>query len=236
MQDHIVKDIEIKSHLDFVQTTNFFDIAYGSTTYVGYDTISTMLKKFPLDSANDFNLNEHNAITQNINYVFSHFNIFDIKNYQDFKDKRAIRFFNHIYCLLCDIKQGKPLISPFSITRYPNGQNFLHPGAKRILLHNVYHDPIKYIVTDFTHNPLKIYNFKTFNFDWSVGDYWISYRYRKNIMHKELFGVPKTNKRNDFISVEYVTDRIFEYTGNTVRVNDVNIMKKQNGVWRVVLE
>lgn len=236
MQDHIVKDIEIKSHLDFVQTTNFFDITYGSTSYVGYDTISTMLKKFPLDSANNFNLNEHNAIVENIDLVFEHFNTFDIKNYQDFKHKGAIRFFNHIYCLLCDLKQGKPIVSPFSITRYPNGYNLLHPGAKRILLHNVYNDQIKYIVTDFTLNPPKMYDIQTFDFDWSAGEYWISYRYRKNIFHKELFGVPKTNSRNDFISVEYVTDRIFEYTGKAVRVNDTTIMKKHNDIWSVVLE
>lgn len=236
MQDIIIKDIKIDNPNDFIQTNKFFDLTYNSTSYVGCDSIATMLKRFPLDSANDFTLNSDTQIRQNIDIVFSHSDMFDIKNYVDFKYKKAIRFFNHIYCLLCDIKEDKPLISPFSVTKYANGYSQIHPGAKRILLHDVYTAPVKYIVTDFTPSPPKMHDVKTFDFDWSLGNYWISFRQRGNRYYKELFGIPYSNSKKDFLSVEYVEDRIFCYTGYTVMVNDTVIMQKQNDVWRVVIE
>lgn len=249
----------IFNHSVFCELSNDFDQRFSTKTYIGYDTLKNIIEKFPmLKNKNDYPLEMqlHLRIAQNIKIAFldKDRTEFVSEDYQVLDTKESPRpyelhFFNSLYRFLLDIRAGKGLYGPMSISRFQNDHCQIHPGSHRLAMANSYQEPMMFVLTDYnirrdlvkTKKFGEIFYPHDTDFDWRRGRwclremnfnhvYWQSTQREKK--YKDIIDQLMNDDEHSFHKPE-LAERHYVLDGDTVLVNNISVCEKVNGYWRV---
>jgi len=249
MDNFTTKNTPITTHEHFCELVEDFDKRFGTQTYIGFDNLANIWKRFPLTEKRTGPHIEdyvHFRIVQNIKIGFKDKNRTQFRS-EDYLRKTGylveLHFFNSLYRYLIDIRAGKGLYGPMSISRFVNGNCQIHPGAHRIAMCSVYHQPVMYVLTDYT-NPKKKKKLllpRDTDFDWRRGRwalremnynsvYWQSTHREKK--YKDIIDQLNDDDEHSFHHPQ-LADRHYVLDGDVVLVNNMPVCELVDDKWRV---
>lgn len=244
----------IYDHQHFVKYSKEFDAEYGTKTYIGHASIANILQYFPpnVPDKRTPTIKLHDRISQNIALAFNNQKRTEFTSHDYLTNGGAyeLHFFNSLYRFLIDIREGKGLYGPLSISKFNNGACVIHPGGHRLAMVDAYDKPITYILTDYRKgiNPIrtrefgkKIYDVRDKGFNWRNGRWsFRQMRYsgvfwrstRKEPQYKDIIDTFTDNEEHSFHKPE-TADRHYVYTKDAVLVNGMPVVEKVDAMWRV---
>ena len=249
----VMKPIFDNEH--FALHSKEFDRKYGTHTYIGQASIENILKYFPIGYPDKRTQTArlHDRISQNIKIAFDDQRRYEFTSMDYLTNGGAfeLHFFNSLYRFLIDIREGKGLYGPLSISKFANDVNVIHPGSHRLAMVDVYKKPVTYVLTDYRSNanPLRTREFGKRlwlpgdrNFDWrngrwvfremaNSGVFWRSTK--KERRYRDILDTFLDNEEHSFHKPE-TAKRHYVYTGDQVMVNDMPVVEKIDAMWRVV--
>lgn len=250
--DQIMKPIY--DHQHFVKYSKEFDAKYNTKTYIGDATIDNILKFFPpnVPDKRTHTIKLHDRISQNIKIAFDDKERKEFISHDYLTNGGAyeLHFFNSLYRFLIDIREGKGLYGPLSISKFENGVNVIHPGGHRLAMVDAYDKPITYILTDYRQDVnairsrefgKKIYDVRDKGFNWRSGRWsFRQMRYsgvfwrstRKEPQYKDIIDTFTDNDEHSFHKPE-TADRHYVHKGDVITVNDMPVCEKVESIWRV---
>ena len=250
----------IFNHKVFCELSKDFDHRFSTRTYIGYDTLRNIKTKFPMLSnkpQRSEDMEIHSRIAYNIKLLFTNYDRTEARSedYQVMDTKESPRpyelhFFNSLYRFIIDIRDGKGLYGPLSVSRFQNGHSQIHPGAHRLFMSSVYHEPMMFVLTDYTVNRDlvktkkvgKLYYPEDTDFDWRRGRwclremnfnqvYWQSTQREKK--YKDIIDQLMNDDEHSFHKPE-LADRHYVLDGDRVLVNNIVVCELVDDKWRVV--
>lgn len=248
------KLVPILDHQHFIKSSQQFDKAYYTKTYIGSATISNILNFFPpaLADKRTATIKLHDRISQNIKLAFEDKNRKEFTSYDYLTNGGAyeLHFFNSLYRFLIDIRDGKGLYGPLSISKFQNDINVIHPGSHRLAMVNVYDKPVTYVLTDYRRNldPVstrefgkKIWRPEDKGFNWRNGRW--SFRHMqhcsqfwrstgKELQYRDIIDTFVDNEEHSFHKPE-TADRHYVNKGDIITVNGMPVCEKIESIWRV---
>lgn len=250
-----LNNVKILNHNHFIALSRRFDSLYNTRTYIGYASIRKILEWFP--TSNDKSTLQfmlHMRISQNIKLAFdNHYRKqFTSDNYITNGGAYELHFFNSLYRFLLDIREGKGLYGPMSISRFVNGTNVIHPGAHRLAMFDVYKDPLMYVLTDYNHRidltkekskrSKRLYHLEDTEYNWRRGRWMLRSMDYSGVFHrstqqekqyKDLIDTFNDSEEYSFHCPE-LADREYTYRDDKVYVNGLPVVEKIDAQWRVV--
>jgi hypothetical protein len=247
----------ILDHPTFLRLCRDFDAGFNTKTYVGHLSLQEIFDAFPEKFTHVTKKSEdyvHLRIEDNIRRAFTNFDRREFTNV-DYRKKGGdveIHFFNSMYRFVVDIRAGKGLYGPVSITRFRDGKHVIHPGQHRIVMKDVYHEPMYFVLTDYS----RIHKDKDvqekyagilkrphlIEYDWQFGRW--SFRYMNH--HKTVNDGNNENDRFRDIIDGFVDNdehsyhrpewakRTYTLTKTEVVINDIVICELHKKRWRIV--
>lgn len=257
MADNFTTSIQtIWDHNTFCEMSKKFDEKYNTQTYVGRDTIENIRQRFPMLKSKPIPEQTgfvDSRVRQNINLAFTVHKRTECRS-EDYigNHKKTphyeLHFFNSLYRFLIDIRAGKGLYGPMSISRFVNHNSQIHPGSHRLFMGAVYKDPITFILTDYMNKPnlhkkkkLKLSLPEDTHFDWRRGrwgmremnhhnTYWCSTHREKK--YRDIVDQTLDGDEHSFHQPE-MADRHYVLDGDVVLVNNMPVCELVDDKWRV---
>ena len=250
----------IFNHDVFCELSKDFDQRFQTRTYIGFDSLANIKEKFPMLSDKPKRPNElfvHGRIMHNIKLLFLDKQKKVVKS-EDFmvKDTREsprpfeLHFFNSVYRFLIDIRAGKGLYGPLSVSRFINGHRQIHPGSHRLIMSEVYKEPMMFVLTDYntqrdlvkTKKVGELYHPEHTWYDWRRGRwclremnynqvYWQSTQREKK--YKDIIDQLTDDDEHSFHKPE-LADRKYVLKEDHVIVNGIPVCEKIDGYWKIV--
>lgn len=254
MADNYQHNIKILNHKHFIELMNHFDNRWCTKTYIGYAPLHKIISWYPVghDKATP-QVMLHLRIAQNIKIAFDNHKRkqFTSEDYIVKGHAYELHFFNSLYRFLIDLRDGKGLYGPVSISRFLNGAHTIHPGSHRLTMFDVYRKPVMYVLTDYdfrvdaTKEKSKrskfLHHIEDTEYNWRRGR-WMhrSMDYsgvfhkstRKEKQYKDLIDTFTDNEEHSYHRPE-LAERIYEYKDDVVLVNDMPVVEKYEDMWRV---
>ena len=255
--DYTYESPTILDHETFLRLCRDFDAGWNTKTYVGQLSLQEIYDTFPEKFTHAAKRSEdyvHLRIEDNIRRAFHDFDRTEFTN-ADYRKKGGdveIHFFNSMYRFVVDIRAGKGLYGPVSITRFKDGNHVIHPGQHRMVMKDVYTKPMYFVLTDYSRIHKDIETKDKFNgilkrphiieYDWQFGRW--SFRYMKH--HKTVAHNANEDDRfrdiidgftdNDEFSYHRPewAKRTYKLTKTEVIINDIVICKMRKKRWRIV--
>ena len=251
----------IFNHKIFCDLSKSFDERFDTKTYIGYDTLINLRRKFPMLSEKTKNrpayMEIHSRILHNIDKLFTNHHRTEARSedymVRDTKESPRpyeLHFFNSVYRFLIDIRAGKGLYGPLSISRFKNNHCQIHPGSHRLAMCHVYHEPMMYVLTDYNINRdlVKTKKFgelhypEDVDYDWRRGRwnlremnynhvYWQSTQREKK--YKDIIDQMMNDEEHSFHKPE-LAERHYVLDGDKVLVNDMPVCELVDNKWRIV--
>jgi len=250
--DQVLKPILDHPHM--IRYCQEFDARYKTTTYIGNATISNILKFFPpaLPDKRTHTIKLHDRISENIKLAFEDKNRKEFTSYDYLSNGGAyeLHFFNSLYRFLIDIRDGKGLYGPMSISRFENEISVIHPGGHRLAMVDAYDKPLTYILTDYRREAKPLETKEFGKKLWLIGDKGFNWRngrwvYRqmrystvfwrstkKELQYKDIIDTFLDNDEHSFHKPE-TADRHYVHKGDVITVNDMPVCEKIESIWRV---
>ena len=241
--------IPITTHEHFCELADEFDNKFKTTTLIGFDNLTSIWKRFPLTVKTGPDIVDyvHFRIVQNIKIGFIDKSRTRFRSEDYFRQDGwlvELHFFNSLYRYLIDLRAGKKLYGPMSISRFENGHCQIHPGAHRIAMCNVYNKDVMYVLTDYNKKIKK--NKRQFapkdtNFNWRRGRwamremlynnvYWQSTRREKK--YKDIIDQLNDDDEHSFHHPQ-LAERTYVLDGDRVLVNDIPVCELVDHKWRI---
>ena len=243
--------IPLLNHKVFCEETRKFDTKYDTRTYIGFDTIANIRDKFPIIKNYEPDIEIHLRIADNVKKAFIDFDrtVFTSEDYLPKGHAVELHFFNSMDRFLLDLRAGKGLYGPLSISRFENNHAQIHPGAHRMAMVNTYHDPVMFVLTDYQNKKDltiskefgKLYHPRNTDYDWRRGRWALRTMEYNGVFHrstgnekryKDLIDQFNDNDEHSFHRPEWAT-RIYKYKKNRISVNGVPVCEKVGELWRV---
>lgn len=250
----------IFNHKVFCELSKDFDERFGTRTYIGYDTLRNIKTTFPMLSNKPQRTEDmeiHGRIMYNIKLLFLNHDRKECRSedYQVLDTKESPRpyelhFFNSLYRFIIDIRDGKGLYGPLSVSRFQNGHCQIHPGSHRLFMSAVYHEPMMFVLTDYnikrdlvkTKKVGKLLYPEDTDFDWRRGRwnlremnyndvYWQSTHREKK--YKDIIDQLMNDDEHSFHKPE-LADRHYVWKDNKILVNDLVVCEMIDNKWRIV--
>lgn len=249
----------IFNHNVFCELSKDFDNRFNTRTYIGYDTLRNIKTKFPMLSnkpQRSEDMEIHGRINYNIKLLFTNYDRTEARSedYMVLDTKESPRpyelhFFNSLYRFIIDIRDGKGLYGPLSISRFQNNHCQIHPGSHRLFMSSVYHEPMMFVLTDYnvnrdlvkTKRVGHLYYPEDTDFDWRRGRwnlremnyneiYWQSTHREKK--YKDIIDQLMNDDEHSFHKPE-LADRHYVLDGDRILVNDIVVCEYVDNKWRV---
>lgn len=256
MDDFTIKTNTILTHDHFCEMAAAFDRRYLTKTYIGFDSLSNIRKHFHFERQDIFQKDRvftHHRIARNILEGFTKKNRteFTSEDYLNILHTPfELHFFNSLYRFLIDIRDGKGLYGPMSISRFQNKRSQIHPGAHRVLMADVYKKPVMFVLTDYNididlrerHPKFNLQLPEDVDFDWRRGRwairemnynavYWQSTRREKR--YRDLIDQLLNDDEHSFHKPQ-LADRVYTLEDDCVKVNGMPVCHRVKEQWRVV--
>ena len=255
MADNFNTNIKILNHKHFIELMNHFDNRWATRTYIGYAPLKKIIQWFPTTTdQTSTEIKLHLRIASNIKKAFKDHRrtVFTSEDYLPKGHSFELHFFNSLYRFLIDIRDGKGLYGPLSISKFKNGVCTIHPGSHRLAMVNVYNDPMMFVLTDYDfRNDLtksksklskRLHHIEDTEYNWRRGRWMHRSMDYSGVFHKstgqekqykDLIDTFQDNEEHSYHRPE-LAERTYILHDNCVTVNDVPVVEMVNSMWRVV--
>lgn len=161
MSDSSVTQTILKSTAQFLELTTDFDNSYGTKTFFKNMSLSDIWEFIIKDVPPDIRYFS-DTTTKLIDSIIKH------RLNRGFKERKkiwtndrtadaaALGKLNSLRLMRDDIRNGKGLINPISVFILPNGVAVLHPGETRMMMADIYKDPMPTILTTYVDNDVTL--------------------------------------------------------------------------------
>lgn len=223
-------DIAIQNWDHFFLLAKDFNRRFKTKTYLIYDTIDNIAKKYNLI---DYN-NMHFYWKEQVDSAFTKSNRFS-SNKIDWNPD--FYWLNNLVSFKKSFEQcGFTVLNPVCL-HYTTKKHFVHPGQFRFhLLYKTYKKKIPLIITDYTKSLPSLgiakYNFNSkYHYYREVANHWLD-KHNQYDFYQEVYSTDQNLLDNSFGKLEKLNEiRTFEKKGNNIYCNETLIMHCINGIW-----
>jgi len=244
-------ETKIRDYQHFIELSHDFDQRWNTTTRWCSITMNDINQKILKEDTwwdVDYNIRKWEKV-------------FDIKSNFRHDDldipQGPLGKMNSIWLMLNDIKNGQDFYSPICMSLFQNGNKPIHPGGTRMILADVYTDPVHLCVTDYNNNLETEYPDITW---YTVDDYYFDFSHLHELYEdtttdgncrtytQEALGeririkqictymMPTTDTFNYHAPRTAETPRYFKLENDIISINDMPLAKKTDGIWNIVLD